>query len=242
MIRYRLEIGVCDKHKQHVAMRTQFVQINRKAHLDIKQLGEIARPCIYETGFFQARLLAEWFDSYVNSIGTRVASLSRSPTDWQALTCELPRPTSHISQVGLPRNGSKPLLPLRRLAGRGLRKRDGNETNAGKVSKQPIGTRYLGHVTSYQPIRDQYFLIRSVSLPRQQLNALPLFPAVDTTDKGTIAYPDFLIMMLGGKNSVLRMILLFEEKAKPKPKPAGIAKKMSLADLGIRPDMAQHLG
>eukprot|EP00116_Pleurobrachia_bachei_P007701 sb/3467963/ len=28
--------------------------------------------------------------------------------------------------------------------------------------KQPIRTRYLGHVTSYQPIRDQYFLFRSV--------------------------------------------------------------------------------
>eukprot|EP00116_Pleurobrachia_bachei_P010893 sb/3471155/ len=26
-------------------------------------------------------------------------------------------------------------------------------------SKQPIRTRYLGHVNSYQPIRDQYFLI-----------------------------------------------------------------------------------
>ena len=93
-------------------------------------------------------------------------------------------------------------------------------------------------------------------------------------------------MMLGGKNSVLRMILLFEEKRKEKPKPAGkytrnsssprdqnwsrdnaswrkmslfprlilivyialipklpgIRKKQSLADLGIRPDMAQHLG
>eukprot|EP00116_Pleurobrachia_bachei_P000676 sb/3460938/ len=30
-----------------------------------------------------------------------------------------------------------------------------------KTSKQPIRTRYLGHVTSYQPIMDQYFLIRS---------------------------------------------------------------------------------
>ena len=30
------------------------------------------------------------------------------------------------------------------------------------TSKQPIRTRYLGHVTGYQPIRDQYFLIRSV--------------------------------------------------------------------------------
>ena len=28
--------------------------------------------------------------------------------------------------------------------------------------KQSIRTRYLGHVTGYQPIRDEYFLIRSV--------------------------------------------------------------------------------
>eukprot|EP00116_Pleurobrachia_bachei_P006268 sb/3466530/ len=31
------------------------------------------------------------------------------------------------------------------------------------TSNQPIRTRYLGHVTGYQPIRDQYFLIRSVT-------------------------------------------------------------------------------
>eukprot|EP00116_Pleurobrachia_bachei_P018779 sb/3479041/ len=30
-----------------------------------------------------------------------------------------------------------------------------------ETSKQPIRTRYLGHVTSYSPISDQYFLIRS---------------------------------------------------------------------------------
>eukprot|EP00116_Pleurobrachia_bachei_P017697 sb/3477959/ len=31
-----------------------------------------------------------------------------------------------------------------------------------ETSKQPIRARYLGHVTGYQPIRDQYFLIRSI--------------------------------------------------------------------------------
>eukprot|EP00116_Pleurobrachia_bachei_P017169 sb/3477431/ len=31
-----------------------------------------------------------------------------------------------------------------------------------ETSKQPIRSRYLGHVTGYQPIRDQYFLTRSV--------------------------------------------------------------------------------
>eukprot|EP00116_Pleurobrachia_bachei_P009009 sb/3469271/ len=30
------------------------------------------------------------------------------------------------------------------------------------IRQLPIRTRYLGHVTGYQPIRDQYFLIRSV--------------------------------------------------------------------------------
>eukprot|EP00116_Pleurobrachia_bachei_P011389 sb/3471651/ len=31
-----------------------------------------------------------------------------------------------------------------------------------ETSKQPIRTRYLGHMTGYQPMRDQYFLIRSI--------------------------------------------------------------------------------
>eukprot|EP00116_Pleurobrachia_bachei_P016332 sb/3476594/ len=31
-----------------------------------------------------------------------------------------------------------------------------------ETSKQPIRTRYLGHVAGYQPIREQYFLIWSV--------------------------------------------------------------------------------
>ena len=30
------------------------------------------------------------------------------------------------------------------------------------ISKQPIRASYLGHVTGYQPIRDQYFMVRSV--------------------------------------------------------------------------------
>ena len=31
-----------------------------------------------------------------------------------------------------------------------------------ETSKQPIIIRYLGHVTGYQPIKDQYFLVWSV--------------------------------------------------------------------------------
>ena len=45
--------------------------------------------------------------------------------------------------------------------------KDGSSSTDGKLqeltelSKQPIRARYLGHVTVYQPIRDQYFLVRS---------------------------------------------------------------------------------
>jgi len=86
------------------------------------------------------------------------------------------------------------------------------------------------------------YMLEKLEQPKTHLEIKKMIKTVDSTDKGTINYPDFLIMMLGGKNSVLRMILLFEEKRKEKPKPAGIRKKQSLADLGIRPDMAQHLG
>ena len=41
-----------------------------------------------------------------------------------------------------------------------LQKELGQEPN--DKSKQPIRTRYLGHVTGYQPIREQYFHILSV--------------------------------------------------------------------------------
>ena len=51
------------------------------------------------------------------------------------------------------------------------------------TSKQPIRT-YLGHVTGYQPIRDQYFLVRSVhGYNVQQDGALPI--SVDHAIKTT---------------------------------------------------------
>eukprot|EP00116_Pleurobrachia_bachei_P014469 sb/3474731/ len=37
----------------------------------------------------------------------------------------------------------------------------GTNLEPSETSKQPLTTRYLGHETGYQPIRDQYFLIRS---------------------------------------------------------------------------------
>eukprot|EP00116_Pleurobrachia_bachei_P016123 sb/3476385/ len=42
------------------------------------------------------------------------------------------------------------------------------------TSKQPIRTRYLGHLTGYQPIRDQYFLIWLVPGTYKMLLSVPL--------------------------------------------------------------------
>eukprot|EP00116_Pleurobrachia_bachei_P013756 sb/3474018/ len=46
--------------------------------------------------------------------------------------------------------------------------------------KQPIRSRYLGHVTGYQPIRDKYFLIRSVFLTWQTYPPAPQYTLVQS--------------------------------------------------------------
>eukprot|EP00116_Pleurobrachia_bachei_P006770 sb/3467032/ len=87
------------------------------------------------------------------------------------------------------------------------------------TSKQPIRTRYLGHVTSYQPIRDQYFLIRSV-------HALPTFEIHVQSDPdlpgcsgerflpGKSGFPVYrgqilLISYFGGRLSSVSLMCLF---------------------------------
>eukprot|EP00116_Pleurobrachia_bachei_P016258 sb/3476520/ len=45
-----------------------------------------------------------------------------------------------------------------------------------ETSKQPIRTRYLGHVTGYQPIRDRYFLIRLSKVRFKRLDLRFLIP------------------------------------------------------------------
>jgi len=45
---------------------------------------------------------------------------------------------------------------------------------------------------------------------------------------GTIHFNEFLTMMLGGKSSILKMILMFEEMNKEKETPKGLPAKRSL--------------
>jgi len=54
---------------------------------------------------------------------------------------------------------------------------------------------------------------------------------VDRENRGAISYNDFVYMMLGGKTSVLKLILKFEEKMRGKEKPTGIAPKRDFSSL-----------
>eukprot|EP00116_Pleurobrachia_bachei_P003381 sb/3463643/ len=72
--------------------------------------------------------------------------------------------------------------------------------------KQPIKTRYLGHVAGYQPIRDQYFLIRSVSvgLENQVIRVIHKFQTFIN-----YKYLKLLIIIIWGAKNIIIMNLHF---------------------------------
>ncbi|ESO06219.1 hypothetical protein HELRODRAFT_63970, partial [Helobdella robusta] len=63
-------------------------------------------------------------------------------------------------------------------------------------------------------------MLEKIGQPKTHLECKKMIKEVNKTDTGTINYREFLDMMLGSKNSVLRLILLFEERSKQKDKVA----------------------
>nr|AHZ89388.1 allograft inflammatory factor-1 [Hirudo medicinalis] len=57
-------------------------------------------------------------------------------------------------------------------------------------------------------------MLEKIGQPKTHLECKKMIKEVNKSDTGTICYTEFLDMMLGAKNSVLRLILLFEEKSK----------------------------
>eukprot|EP00116_Pleurobrachia_bachei_P011385 sb/3471647/ len=70
---------------------------------------------------------------------------------------------SEDGRVMLWRSGDELVASLTPLPGEAVNCVTFNPRDTGTCGCVPIRTRYLDHVTGYQPIRDQYFLIRSVS-------------------------------------------------------------------------------
>ncbi|XP_061193355.1 allograft inflammatory factor 1-like [Saccostrea echinata] len=74
-------------------------------------------------------------------------------------------------------------------------------------------------------------MMEKLGQAKTHLELKKMIAEVDTDNSGTINYTEFLSMMLGKKNSILKIILMFEEKSKEKQKPTGLPPKKSLADL-----------
>ncbi|XP_029179359.1 allograft inflammatory factor 1-like [Acropora muricata] len=74
-------------------------------------------------------------------------------------------------------------------------------------------------------------MMEKLGQAKTHLELKKMIAEVDTTNSGTISYSEFLTMMLGKKSSVLKLILMFEEKKKGKEKPKGVAPKRDLSSL-----------
>ncbi|KAJ7383500.1 apoptosis-inducing factor [Desmophyllum pertusum] len=74
-------------------------------------------------------------------------------------------------------------------------------------------------------------MMEKLGQAKTHLELKKMIAEVDTTNSGTISYPEFLTMMLGKKSSVLKLILMFEEKKKGKAKATGVAPKRDLSSL-----------
>jgi len=78
---------------------------------------------------------------------------------------------------------------------------------------------------------DVTYMMEKLGKPTNMLDVTKMIAEVDTNKSGTINYNEFIEMMLGKKSSVLKIILMFEEKRKEKEKPTGPPPKRSLTDL-----------
>ena len=74
-------------------------------------------------------------------------------------------------------------------------------------------------------------MMEKLDQAKTHLELRKMITEVDREDRGAISYNDFLFMMLGKKNSVLKLILKFEKAMKEKEGPSGPAPKRTLSSL-----------
>ncbi|XP_067674330.1 allograft inflammatory factor 1-like [Haliotis asinina] len=78
---------------------------------------------------------------------------------------------------------------------------------------------------------DVKYMLEKLGQAKTHLELKKMIQEVDTTKSGTINYNDFVRMMLGNKSSVLKLILMFEEKVKPIEKPVGLPPRRDISSL-----------
>lgn len=80
-------------------------------------------------------------------------------------------------------------------------------------------------------IMELKMMMESLDQAKTHLGLKKMIQEVDTTASGTITYRDFLQMMLGKANSVLKMVFTFEAKMREKERPSGPAPNRDLSSL-----------
>ncbi|XP_030845527.1 allograft inflammatory factor 1-like [Strongylocentrotus purpuratus] len=74
-------------------------------------------------------------------------------------------------------------------------------------------------------------MMEKLDQAKTHLELKKMIAEVDRRNSGSISFNDFVFMMLGKKSSILKMILMFEEKKKEREKPTGEPPKRDLSSL-----------
>ncbi|XP_034886507.1 allograft inflammatory factor 1 isoform X2 [Mirounga leonina] len=74
-------------------------------------------------------------------------------------------------------------------------------------------------------------MLEKLGVPKTHLELKKLIREVSGGSGETFSYSDFLKMMLGKRSAILKMILMYEEKAREQEKPAGPPAKKNISEL-----------
>nr|XP_012596520.1 allograft inflammatory factor 1 isoform X2 [Microcebus murinus] len=74
-------------------------------------------------------------------------------------------------------------------------------------------------------------MLEKLGVPKTHLELKKLIGEVSSGSGETFNYPDFLRMMLGKRSAILKMILMYEKKAREQEKPIGPSAKKAISEL-----------
>ncbi|XP_012292067.1 allograft inflammatory factor 1 isoform X2 [Aotus nancymaae] len=74
-------------------------------------------------------------------------------------------------------------------------------------------------------------MLEKLGAPKTHLELKKLIGEVSSGSGETFSYADFLRMMLGKRSAILKMILMYEEKAREQEKPTGPPAKKAISEL-----------
>uniref|UniRef100_A0A7N9CJ16 Allograft inflammatory factor 1 n=1 Tax=Macaca fascicularis TaxID=9541 RepID=A0A7N9CJ16_MACFA len=89
----------------------------------------------------------------------------------------------------------------------------------------------LSKLEGFKDIMSLKRMLEKLGVPKTHLELKKLIGEVSSGSGETFSYPDFLRMMLGKRSAILKMILMYEEKAREKEKPTGPPAKKAISEL-----------